>query len=149
MPELQAWFAPLLWIFGTIASIVAFVRLCKPVWNLLQTPKQLNATIIALEAKITEHFADVDKRLDNFEKDLQLLKEFDEGADDVQINMMRDRISQGHRYFMTKGSIDEHSYRTLCDLYAAYERRGGNSYAHTIMDALHQLYRNQPIVPTT
>lgn len=149
MPELQAWFAPLLWVFGTLASIVAFVRLCKPVWNLLQTPKQLTATIIALDTKMTAHFTDIDTRLDGFEEDLRLLKEFDEGADDVQINMMRDRLSQGHRFFMGKGSIDDHSYRTLCDLYAAYERRGGNSYAHTIMDALHDLYKNPRSAPTT
>ena len=30
MTELQAWFAPLLWVIGTITAIVAFVKLIMP-----------------------------------------------------------------------------------------------------------------------
>lgn len=30
MPELQAWFQPLLWIIGTITAIVGFVKLILP-----------------------------------------------------------------------------------------------------------------------
>lgn len=42
MAELQAWFAPLLWALATITAIVAFVRLCKPVWKIFTAPAEFS-----------------------------------------------------------------------------------------------------------
>lgn len=42
MAELQAWFAPLLWVLATITAIVAFVRLCKPVWKIFTAPAEFS-----------------------------------------------------------------------------------------------------------
>lgn len=141
MTELQAWFAPLMWIFGTITAIVAFVRLCKPVWTLLQTPKQLNTTLMSLDAKITQHFDDIDKRLDQFDADLKQLKDFDKLSDEVQINLLRDRLSQGYEYAAERDYMSTAAYRSLCDVHAVYEKCGGNSYASAIMNQIHELYK--------
>lgn len=141
MEDLQAWFAPLMWVLGTIGGIIAFVRLCKPVWTLLQTPKQLNETLIKLDAKITDHFSEIDLRLDKFDSDLKQLKEFDKLSDEVQINLLRDRLSQGYQYYAERDFIGTEAYRSLCDIYKVYEKCGGNSYAHTIMEQIHELYR--------
>jgi len=41
LEEVQIWFSPLLWILGTITALVAFIRLCAPVWAFVKLPKEL------------------------------------------------------------------------------------------------------------
>lgn len=56
MAELQAWFAPLLWILATITAIVAFVRLCKPVWRLVTSPAELSKKLDNTDAMMQSNF---------------------------------------------------------------------------------------------
>jgi hypothetical protein len=144
LAEIQAWFAPLLWILGTITALVAFVRLCKPVWTFLNFPKQVAADLSTLDSKLDKHFKDIDGRLDRFEKDVEQLKAFDKLSEEVQINLLRDRLSQGYHYYASSGKISSEAYRSLCDIHEVYHKCGGNSYANNIMQKLHELYKNHP-----
>ena len=69
MEDLQAWFAPLLWILGKITALVAFIRLCKPVWKVFSAPKELADKIDVLNGKLDEHFVDADEKFGKIEKD--------------------------------------------------------------------------------
>lgn len=141
MEGLQEWFAPLLWILGTLTALIAFVRLCKPVWQFFQSPANFNDTVQKLDNKITSQFSEIDKRLFKIETDVLNLTLSKELASEVDVNLLRDRLSQGARYFSDKGAIDAHSYRALCDIHAVYKKCGGNSYADNIMERIHELYR--------
>jgi hypothetical protein len=148
MEGIQEWFAPLLWILGTITSLVLFIRLCKPIWSFLQMPKQLNESITKLDEKITENFKGMERRLDKLEYDIEQLRAFDSLAEEVQVNLLRDRLSQGYHYYSERGSISSDAYRSLCDIYEVYKKCNANSYATSIMDKLRELYNKSHPVGT-
>lgn len=142
MDGLQAWFAPLLWIIGTITALGGFVRFCKPIWKIVQAPKELAEEMQGFRAEMTNHFNQVNLRLDQYDKDLQHLKERAASADSIQISLLRDHISTAYHFALDKGEISESSYRTVCDMYASYKKDGGNSYIDAIMEQVHELYKD-------
>lgn len=147
MVDIQAWFAPLLWFVGTITTLAMFVRFCKPVWAFFKSPTQLATALTTLTTKMDKHFEDVDARLDKFDKDIADLKGFDSLSSEVQINLLRDRLTSGYEYHSERGFIGNESYRSLCDIHSLYKKYGGNSYADTLMTQLEHLYKNPTIPP--
>lgn len=64
MEGLQDWFSPLLWIIGTTTALIAFIRLCKPVWAFVKLPKELLARTEENDKKDQERFDNLNQRLD-------------------------------------------------------------------------------------
>ena len=143
MEALQLWFAPVLWIIGTITTMGLFIRFCKPIWAFFQLPKQLTKTVADLDTKITDHFEEIDERLTQFETDIRQMKEFEKLSRDVQLNLLLDRLVQGHACFSTHKRMTNEAYRSFCAIYEAYEKHGGNGYGKSVMDQIHELFKNQ------
>lgn len=140
MEDLQTWFAPLLWIMGTIGAIAAFCRLCKPVWTLLQSPKEVCKQLQALDEKVENHFVETNKRMDTFNGDLKEIKNDIENlrahqktSDSGTESLLRDRILQIHRYLMGKESISQDEYESVSSMFDSYKALGGNHFVDRLM----------------
>lgn len=57
----------------------------------------------------------------------------------VQRLLVKDRIVQAHDYFVGKGSIGKYSIATLEELFAEYEKLGGNGFVHGLMEEIREL----------
>ena len=141
MVALHEWFQPLLWVLGTITAIIGFIRLCKPIWDLLETPKKLNNSLLKLNNEITNHFKTIDERLNELDLCMQSCKVQNDLSIEGQINLLRDRLSQGYNYHSERGKISEDAYRSLCEIYAIYKKLGGNSYAANLMGKIDEIYK--------
>lgn len=143
MEALTLWFAPLLWIIGTITALVCFVRLCKPLWNFFKLPTKLSDQLTTLDDKITENFKEIDLKLDQFGDDIKQLHDFEKLSEEVQVNLLRERITQSLDYYSKNSSFTAEAYRSICDLYAVYKKHEQNGYIATVMDQIHALYKKQ------
>ena len=74
MTEFQAWFQPLLWVIATITAIVAFIRLCKPVWKIFTAPAEFSKQLSIFSKEMHDKFADMNERMDRQDEDLRILK---------------------------------------------------------------------------
>lgn len=137
MQDLQAWFAPLLWIIATITAIVAFVRLCKPVWRIFSAPGELEKTVNNLETNIKGHFDEVNGRLDKYDQDLQRIEEKIIKSDKVQLSMLHDQIVQIYQMAKIQGDISQSDYKRACDLYA---QDGEDEYIDLIFGLIKEMY---------
>lgn len=140
MEDLQTWFAPLLWIMGTIGGIAAFCRLCKPIWTFIQSPKETSKQLQKLDEKVENHFTETNKRMDSFNDDLKGIKNDMESLRGHQeINdsgteaLLRDRILQAHRYLMGKDSISQDEYESVSAMFDSYKALGGNHFVDRLM----------------
>lgn len=138
MADLQAWFAPLLWIIATITAIVAFVRLCKPVWKIFTTPDRLEQTLQDNIKNINTHFDDVNKRLDKYDADLKRIEDKMERSDEVQMSLLHDQIIQIYEVAKLSGEISDADYKRATDL---YKQDGGSEYIDNIMELMAELFK--------
>lgn len=138
MADLQAWFAPLLWIIATITAIVAFVRLCKPVWKIFTAPDRLEQTLKDNIENINTHFDDVNKRLDKYDADLKRIEDKMEHSDDVQMSLLHDQIIQIYEVAKLSGEISDADYKRATDL---YKQDGGSEYIDNIMELMAELFK--------
>lgn len=142
MNELQQWFAPLLWIIGTITALGGFIRFCKPLWNIVQAPKEMQGQFQCFREDMDAHFIAVNTRLDKYDEDLQHLKARAESADTIQLSLLRSGIVSSYHTAMDKGEIPDNLYRTICDMFESYKKDGGNSYIETVMEQVEELYKD-------
>lgn len=138
MADLQAWFAPLLWIIATITAIVAFVRLCKPVWKIFTAPDRLEQTLQDNIKNINTHFDDVNKRLDKYDADLKRIEDKMEHSDEVQMSLLHDQIIQIYEVAKLSGEISDANYKRATDL---YKQDGGSEYIDNIMELMAELFK--------
>lgn len=138
MADLQAWFAPLLWIIATITAIVAFVRLCKPVWKIFTAPDRLEQTLKDNIENINSHFNDVNKRLDKYDADLKRIEDKMEHSDEVQMSLLHDQIIQIYEVAKLSGEISDADYKRATDL---YRQDGGSEYIDNIMELMAELFK--------
>lgn len=138
MADLQAWFAPLLWIIATITAIVAFVRLCKPVWKIFTAPDRLEKTLQDNIQNINSHFDDVNKRLDKYDADLKRIEDKMEHSDEVQMSLLHDQIIQIYEVAKLSGEIFDADYKRATDL---YRQDGGSEYIDNIMELMAELFK--------
>lgn len=138
MANLQAWFAPLLWIIATITAIVAFVRLCKPVWKIFTAPDRLEKTLSDNMRTMDEHFKDVNTRLDKYDKDLQRIEDRIQHNDEVQMSLLHDQIIQIYEVAKLSGQISDADYKRATDL---YKQDGGSEYIDNIMELMAELFK--------
>lgn len=138
MADLQAWFAPLLWIIATITAIVAFVRLCKPVWKIFTTPDRLEKTLQDNIENINNHFDDVNKRLDKYDADLKRIEDKMVHSDEVQMSLLHDQIIQIYEVAKLSGEISDADYKRATDL---YKQDGGSEYIDNIMELMAELFK--------
>lgn len=138
MADLQAWFAPLLWIIATITAIVAFVRLCKPVWKIFTAPDRLEQTLQDNIKNINNHFDDVNKRLDKYDADLKRIEDKMEHSDEVQMSLLHDQIIQIYEVTKLSGEISDADYKRATDL---YKQDGGSEYIDNIMELMAELFK--------
>lgn len=138
MADLQAWFAPLLWIIATITAIVAFVRLCKPVWKIFTAPDRLEKTLQDNIKNINTHFDDVNKRLDKYDANLKRIEDKMEHSDEVQMSLLHDQIIQIYEVAKLSGEISDADYKRATDL---YKQDGGSEYIDNIMELMAELFK--------
>lgn len=138
MADLQAWFAPLLWIIATITAIVAFVRLCKPVWKIFTAPDRLEQTLQDNIKNINNHFDDVNKRLNKYDADLKRIEDKMEHSDEVQMSLLHDQIIQIYEVAKLSGEISDADYKRATDL---YKQDGGSEYIDNIMELMAELFK--------
>lgn len=138
MADLQAWFAPLLWIIATITAIVAFVRLCKPVWKIFTVPDRLEQTLKDNIENINSHFDDINKRLDKYDADLKRIEDKMEHSDEVQMSLLHDQIIQIYEVAKLSGEISDADYKRATDL---YKQDGGSEYIDNVMELMAELFK--------
>lgn len=144
MEDLKAWFEPLLWILGTITALVAFIRLCKPVWKVFSAPKDLTDKIDVLNSKLDEHFVDADAKFGKIEEaldaqtaNIESLTSWNQKEDSITLSLLHDAIVQIYQEAKEKGSISEVSYYRACEL---YKKNGNSQYIDSIMTALTEMH---------
>lgn len=141
MSDIKLWFEPLLWIIATITILGGFVRFCKPVWKIVQSPKEMTNQFQSLREDMNSHFDDINTRLDGYDRNLSELSARAESTDAIQLSLIRNEISNIYHDSLDKGFIPENVYRTVCDMHASYKKDGGNSYIDAIMEQIHELYK--------
>lgn len=141
MSDLQAWFAPLIWIIGTITALAAFIRLCKPLWSVVQTPKILSEQMAELKINLSEHSIEITNRLDKYDEGLVELKTKISSADRVHLSLLRNGIISLYYSVLDRDDIPDDIYRTICDMFESYTKEGGNSYIVTVMEHVEELYK--------
>ena len=139
--DIQAWFQPLLWIIATITALVAFVRLCKPVWKIFKAPEEAMKAIGNLSTQMGDHFDGVDKRLDSYDDRLTEIEHTLQRADAVQQALIHDSIAQICDLSRIQGKVSGDNYRRACEL---NKMNGTSSYIDTRMKELETLYLSQP-----
>lgn len=149
MEGIQAWFEPLLWILCTITAIVAFIRLCKPIWKVFSSPKDLADKIDTLNHKLDEHFIDSDKKISKIEKELEnqtsnieRLTSQNKKEDSITLSLLHDAIVQIYQEAKEKGSISEVTYYRACEL---YKQNGNSQYIDSIMTTLTEMHGREMI----
>jgi len=128
---------------AAITAFLAFIRLCRPVWNWFQGPKKNLALLTKLDEKFDKYETKIEGRLDRIESEIHELRTYDNLSNEANINLLRDRIAQGYNYYLKNGNMTNESYRSFCDMYEIYHKIGGNSYAAKIMDNIHKLFKTQ------
>lgn len=120
----------------------------------------ISATVVAMinsnarSAKTEQKFADaleqIQRELNDTREQLGSMSEtlnlFKDTSDKFDVKLMnafkavaRDRISQGHRYFMQKKQITESSKQSMHAIYECYKSMGGNGYVTTEMNDIDNL----------
>lgn len=110
---------------GGIAALVKFLGYLNEQFEFVETKK---TKIDKLNSKLDSLLEKVERN----EEDTQVLKE-------ASLSRIKGKIVDKHKEYMELGYID---YRTLDYLQAqfrAYEKMGGNSYVHELMQDLEQL----------
>lgn len=139
MGDIQGWFEPLLWIFGTITTLVAFCRLCKPIWTFIQSPKALAKSIEKLDEKLEAGFSRFNTDIQEVKDELKKMKDKDEVNDCGTVALLRDRILQMHRYLITRECITQEEFETVNGLFIVYKRLGGNHFVDKLMDEINKM----------
>ena len=137
MEGVQNWFSPLLWILGTITALVAFVRLCTPVWAFVKLPKELLTKVEENDKKDQERFDDLNGRLDQQQEELCSLTKQVETVDRIQLSLLHDRISEIYKNAMLVHDISDTDYHRACEL---YKQDGESDYIRTLMGELKLLH---------
>lgn len=164
MADLQAWFAPLLWVLATITAIVAFVRLCKPVWRIFSAPDKFSKELEGVSDKLGAQLGDaierfdgrlaaLDKRLDEhthvfaeFEdrsnKQFETFEERFDVNDAVQLSLLHDAIAQIYQRNKEQRAISDGDFRRMEDLYA---QDGENPYIDSLVREMREWHQENPI----
>ena len=137
MEDIQIWFSPLLWILGTITALVAFVRLCAPVWAFVKLPKELLTKVAENDTKDEQRFDNLNGRLDKQEAELQKLGKNLEKVDAIQLSLLHDRISEIYKNAVQTKYISDTDYHRACELYG---ENGESQYISTLMTELASLH---------
>lgn len=142
MAGIQAWFAPLLWIIATITAIVAFVRLCKPVWNFFSSPKALSEKLDATWDKMDAGFTQINNRLDQHEREFEQIHDKLDKSDQVSLSLLHDSIVQIYQHARDSRKLEDDDYRRACDLYA---QDGESPYIDSLMKELHRMHSKEAL----
>lgn len=137
MAELQAWFAPLLWVIATITALAAFVRLCKPVWKVFTAPSEFGKQIEELSASMDRQFQEVSRRMDRHDSDLEDLGIRFEIAEGIQLSLLHDQIADIYQQAQKDGLISQENYRRAKDLHSM---DGKNPYIDGLVESLDDMF---------
>lgn len=142
MEGVQNWFSPLLWILGTITAVVAFVRLCTPLWAFVKLPKELLSKVEENDQKDQERFDNLNSRLDKQQEELCALTKKVEVIDQIQLSLLHDRISEIYKNAMQTKYISDTDYHRACEL---YKKNGESDYITTLMGELKILHKQSVV----
>lgn len=137
MAAIQAWFAPLLWIIATITAIVAFVRLCKPLWHFFTTPTELSDKFDENSNLIQKNFDSINERLDTYDEEFKTIHSKLDRSDQVNLSLLHDSIVQIYQQARRNQKVEDDDYRRACDLYA---QDGDSPYIDGLMKELSKMH---------
>lgn len=144
MEQIQAWFSPLLWILGTIGTLAAFVRLCKPIWAFFTAPAETEKKFEELDKKLDVKFDNIEKQITNLKDQVNVEHEKiervnlqNEKEDAVTLSLLHDQILQIYENAKDAGTISEMQYYRACEL---YKQNGNSQYIDDIMTALREMH---------
>lgn len=138
MPELQAWFQPILWVMATITAIVAFVKLILPAIKMFLKPAKVEETLNGHIENISNKLDHFDDRLDTIDANLDDLIEKVRREEEVELALLHDAIVQIYHFSKSQGKVFPEDYQRACEL---YKYNGKSQYVETIMDELTELYK--------
>lgn len=133
MAALQTWFAPLLWIIGTITAIVCFIKLCMPFFKNFHSSKDFIEKIDDILDKISK----IDEKLVQQEEKLIKLTEWNQREDSITLTLLHDSIVQIYEQAKANNYISEVDYYRACEL---YKQNGNSQYIDSIMSALSEMH---------
>lgn len=137
MAELQAWFAPLLWIIATITALAAFVRLCKPIWKVFTAPSEFSKRLEELNTTMNGQFQEMSRRMDRHDSDLNDLGTRFKIAEGIQLSLLHDQIADIYQQAQKDGLISQENYRRAKDLHAM---DGKNPYIDGLVESLDDMF---------
>ncbi len=135
MAELQAWFQPLLWIFGVVGAFGGFYKLVFPcLKEVSETPKQLKEAIQGMNL-IQQGFQ---AQMEDIKIQLTDMSNKIDKVGEIEIHLLHDAILGIYADAKREGKISESSYRRAQELYSM---NGKNEYIKSIMDELTDMHR--------
>ena len=137
MAELQAWFAPLLWIIGTFTAIIAFIRLCKPIWRVFTASSEFSKQLTEVNESMNRQFQEVGKRLGQQDIEIKALSARLNATGNVQMSLLHDQIADIYQQAQKDGKISQENYRRAKDLHAM---DGTNPYIDGLIESLDEMF---------
>lgn len=142
MTELQAWFQPLLWVLATITAIVAFIRLCKPVWKIFTAPADFSKQLSIFSQEMHDKFADMNERMDRQDADLLALREREKKMSDVQLSLLHDQIRVIYHQAEKDGHISTSDFERVEQLHA---QDGKDPIIDHFVDVLTEMHKKEAL----
>ena len=142
MTEFQAWFQPLLWVIATITAIVAFIRLCKPVWKIFTAPAEFSKQLSIFSNEMHDKFADMNERMDRQDEDLRILREKEKKMSDIQLSMLHDQIRVIYHQAENDGFISTSNFERVKQLYA---QDGQDPTIDHFVDVLTEMHKKEAL----
>lgn len=138
MEGIQTWFAPLLWVLATITAILAFIRLCKPVWAVFTAPKTLMQEIQNLKTEMNTNFTTIYDQIGELNDKFETLNKKIIKEDSICLSLLHSEIIQIYQKAKWENSISDMDYYRACEL---YKQNGNSQYIDGIMKVLQDLHQ--------
>lgn len=134
MEDIQAWFAPLLWIIATITAIAGFIRFCKPIHQIFVAPQEYRDLLNESISDINKVLVDIDTRLGKYDVILQELKDQNLRQDEIQLSLLHDQIVQIYQAAKGQGGyISDDDFKRAYDLHG---KNGHSEYIESLMKTM-------------
>ena len=138
MEGIQSWFAPLLWILATITAIIAFIRLCKPVWSVFTAPKILMQEIQNLKIDMNAKFEEIHAQIGDLNDKITILNAKIIKEDSICLSLLHSEIIQIYQKAKWENNISDMDYYRACEL---YKQNGNSQYIDGIMKVLQDFHQ--------
>lgn len=114
--------------------------------NVESSLKEMNDSIKSIATNqntVMNDLTYINKRFDEIETKIDYLEEQAKGAQEADIEIMHDRISQRCKHYIEINGIPENEYEDFLRFFSTYESRGGN---HGLKDKVEYCKNNLPII---